>query len=115
MLYNSAGLPVAAYFFAMDGEECLGESWPGGCGDLALLSFCGKRWIGILTINDIKAKVPTAVESCGAAYSWVYFLATAVIRNQSGRRCFAIIGLWVSILENRGHKITGLCQTRALS
>jgi len=37
--------------------------------DLALLSFCGKRWIGILTINDIKAKVPTAVGSYGAAYS----------------------------------------------
>lgn len=69
-LCNSAGLPVAARFFAMDGEEYYGANLGRvGVVDLALLSFCGKRCIGILTINDIKAKVPTAVESCGAAYS----------------------------------------------
>jgi hypothetical protein len=70
MLYNGAGLPVAAHF--RDGwRGVLGANlgWVGVV-DLALLSFCGKKWIGILTINDIKAngikaKVPQPLKVAG--------------------------------------------------
>ena len=48
-----------------------GESWPGGCGGLGSSVVLREEMDRDLDIkaNGIKAKVPTAVESCGAAYS----------------------------------------------